>query len=241
MCFPVSEVFIDAQSNYDDGPRSTRRSREEVLPDYRFHQLLDEDIDIDINKALEEDRLEEELPDDRIYFVNKIFYHTGQNVSLEQGNIHKVNAGPNGEGRAGDIDAGFIDLSNGRIRRIELKSPGRIPERAVRASEEGSYDPISHGEKQNRYFRELLDTFENNTGWDIPYSPRVEAWNDAVDGEIQDINSIPKYSQNGAYVASTEAIGRAKNSEKIQALDQAFFKGWMLGGGENIIEEMDWN
>mgnify|MGYP000232114436 CR=1 FL=1 len=235
----MSEVFIDAQNNYDDGPRHTRRSRSEVLPDYRFHQLLDGEIDIDINKALEENRLQEELPDDRIYFVNKIFYHTGQNVSLEQGNIYKVNEGPNGEGRAGDIDTGFLDLSSGRIRRIELKSPGRIPERAVRSSEERSYDTINHGEKQNRYFRKLLDTFEDNTGWDIPYSPRVEAWNDVVDGEIQDINSIPKYSQNGAYVASDEAIERAKNSEKIEALNHAFFKGWMLGGGENIIREME--
>lgn len=78
----MSEVFIDAQSNYDDGPPSTRRSREEVLPDYRFHQLLNEEIDIDINKALDENRLEEELPDDRVYFVNKMFYHTNENVSL---------------------------------------------------------------------------------------------------------------------------------------------------------------
>lgn len=237
----MSEFFIDAQGNYDNGPRSNARSRSEVLPDYRFHQLLDEDIDIDINKALEEDRLEEELPDDRIYFVNKIFYHTGENVSVEQGNIHKINAGPIGEGRAGDIDAGFIDLSNGRIRRVELKSPGRIPERAVRASKERSYDPISHGEEQNRYFRKLLDTFEDNTGWDIPYSPRVEAWSDVVDGEIQDINSIPKYSQNGSFVASEEAIERAENSEKIKAFDRAFFNGWMLGGGENIIEEINWS
>lgn len=236
----MSEVFLDSNGHYDDGPRSEARSREEVLPDYRFHQLLDEEIDIDINKALEEDRLEEELPDDRIYFVNKIFYHTDENVSLEHENIQKVNAGPNNRGWAGDIDVGFLDLSNGRIRKIELKSPGRIPARAVRLSEERSYDPINHGEEQNSYFSDLLDAFEGNTGWDMPYSPRVEAWNDVVDGEIQDINSVPKYSQYGAFVASEEAIVRADNSEKIKEFDRVFFKGWMLGGGENIIEEMDW-
>ena len=236
----MSEVFIDAKGNYDDGPQSTRRSRSEVLPDYRFHQLLDEEIDIDIDRALEEDRLEEELPNDRIYFVNKIFYHSPKNVSLEHENIHKINSGPNKEGRAGDIDVGFLDLSNGRIRKIELKSPGRIPEKAVRASQDRSYDPINHAEEQNSYFSDMLDAFEAITGWDMPYSPRVEAWNDAVEGEIQNISNIPKYSQNGAFVASEEAVERADNEEKIKEFDRAFFKGWMLGGGENIMEEMDW-
>lgn len=236
----MSEVFLDKQGNYDNGPLSEARSREEVLPDYRLHQLLDDQIDIDIERALEEDRLEEQLPDDRIYFVNKIFYHTGKNVSVKEGNVHKVNSGPNNEGRAGDIDVGFIDLSSGRIKKIELKSPSRIPESSVRSSENRTYDPINHAEEQNRYFSSLLNTFEDITGLDMPYSPRIEAWKDAVEGEIQDINQIPKYSRNGAYVASEEAESRAENSDKINEFNQAFFKGWMLGGGENIIEEMGW-
>ncbi|MFO7793555.1 MAG: hypothetical protein R6V35_01105 [Candidatus Nanohaloarchaea archaeon] len=40
-------------------------------------------------------------------------------------------------------------------------------------------------------------------------------------------------------MASPEAIERAQNSDMIQDINEGFFKGWMLGGGENIIEEMD--
>lgn len=234
----MTEVFLDSNGNYDT-PKSEARSREEVLPDYRIHQMLDDHIDIDIEEALEEEVLEDEIPDDRIYFVNKIFYHTPRNVTLDQENIHKVDAGPNGEGRAGDIDVGFLDLNSGRIRKIELKSPGRIPPREKREKEQGYYDPITHGKEQNSYFSGLLDGFDRSEGWNMPYSPRVEAWNDAVESEIQDINSIPMYSRNGSYIASEEAINRAKESDRIQAFDEVFFKGWMLGGGEDILEQMN--
>jgi len=228
-----SEVFIDDQGK-EDG-----RARAGVLPDYRFHQLLDEEIgDIDINEALSSGNLEDELPDDRVYFIDKIFYHTHQNISLEHDNIHKVNAGPQNQGRAGDIDVGYIHIPTGKIRRIELKSPGRIPPRTERENEEKSYNPIKHGEKQNRYMRDLLDAFEDKTGWDVPYSARVEAWNDAVDGDVV-LQDIPKYSETGCFAASPEAIERAGDSEMIQDINQGFFKGWMLGGGENIIKEMD--
>lgn len=227
-----SEVFIDDESQNDG------RTRDEVLPDYRFHQLLDSELgDIDINEALNSGVVQEELPDDRIYFIDKIFYHTHENISLKHENIHKVNAGPNNEGRAGDIDVGYIHIPTGKIRKIELKSPGRIPERSEREGEERTYDPVKHAEEQNRYMRNLLDAFENKTGWDVPYSPRVEAWNDAVDGEVV-LDDIPKYSEIGHYVASPEAIERAQSSEMIQDINEGFFKGWMLGGGENIIEEM---
>lgn len=227
-----SEVFIDDQGQ-EDG-----RTRSEVLPDYRFHQLLDEEMgDIDINEALTEGSVEEELPDDRIYFIDKIFYHTHQNISLEHGNVHKLDAGPNNEGRAGDIDVGYIHVPTGKIRKIELKSPGRIPPRNERENQERNYDPIKHGEEQNQYMKDLLDAFEDKTGWDVPYSPRVEAWNDAVEGDVV-LEDIPCYSENGCYVASPEAVEYAESSELIQDIDDGFFNGWMLGGGENIIEEM---
>jgi hypothetical protein len=116
----ASEVFIDDKGE-EDG-----RSRSEVLPDYRFHEILDNDLaDIDIDQALSGRQLDEHLRDDRIYFVNKDFYHTGANVDLE--NVHKVDAGPQGEGRAGDLDVGFVDIPSGRLERIELKSSGTIP------------------------------------------------------------------------------------------------------------------
>lgn len=228
-----SEVFIDDQGK-EDG-----RTRSEVLPDYRFHQLLDSELgDIDINEALDSGGIEEKLPNDRIYFIDKIFYYTHDNVSLNHENVHKVNAGPNNEGRAGDIDVGYIHIPTGKIQRIELKSPGRIPERGQREAEQRTYNPIKHAEKQNRDMRNLLDAFEDRTGWSVPYSPRVEAWNDAVDGAVV-LEDTPKYSESGCYVASPEAIERARNSEMVQDINDGFFKGWMLGGGENIIEEMD--
>lgn len=199
--------------------------------------MLDEAIDIDIEEALTEGRLDEELPDDRIYFVNKFFYHTEKNVSIKHENIHKVGAGPEGKGKAGDIDVGYIEVPSGKIRRIELKSPGRIPAKEARRPDR-SYDPVKHAEKQNSYMADLIDAFEENEGWEIPYSPRVEVWNDVVDSSVI-LDEVPKYSQSGGYVASSNAVDRAEASDKIQAIDEAFFKGWMLGGGEDIIEEMD--
>mgnify|MGYP006278401205 CR=1 FL=1 len=235
----TAEVFLDANGNYDEGHYADARSREEVLPDYRLHQLLDDEIGgVDINEALEQGYLEEALPDNRIYFVNKYFHHTEKNTILEDGTCLKIGEGPENKGEAGDIDVGFIDLSSGKLRRIELKSPSRIPERAIRERQERSYPAIDHAEEQNAYLARLLDHYEQETGRHVPYSPRVEAWNDAVEGEIQNINQIPKYSENGCFVASGPAIDWAQNSDRIQQFDDAFFKYGMLGGGEDILAEM---
>lgn len=233
-----SEYHIDANGCIDDGPRSQARSRDEVLPDYRLHQLLDSEINLDINEALEEDVIVEALPDNRVYFINKTFYHTNDNTSVADGTAYKINEGPDNMGEAGDIDVGFLDLSSGKLRRIELKSPGRIPERHVREKEERGYPRVREGEKQNSYLAKLLDHYENETGRHVPYSPRVEVWNDVVEGEIQDINAIPKYSQQGHFVATDKAIDWAESSEMIEEFNYGFFKGWMFGGGEDILEEM---
>lgn len=226
-----SGVFLDSNGE-EDG-----RDRHEVLTDYRLHQYLDEDLgSMPIDEALEQDILEEELRDDKIYFVDKNYFHTYQNV--DPSNAHKVNAGPEGKGKAGDLDVGAIYISTGKVEKIELKSPGRIPSAEERQEMEETFDPINHAEKQNEYLRELLDNIENNRGIEIPYSSRVEAWNDAVTGQIQSIHSIPQYSDQGRYVCTPEAKRRAEESEIVEIIDNDLFKGRMLGGGEDIMENM---
>jgi hypothetical protein len=88
--------------------------------------------------------LEENLREDRIYLINKDFYYTPQNVTPEI--ARKVNAGPNGQGRAGDIDVGYIDIPSGKLEKIELKSPGRIPLAEQRNEVETIYEPIIKAE-----------------------------------------------------------------------------------------------
>lgn len=225
-----SGVFLD-NNGEDDG-----RDRHDVLTDYRFHQYLDDDLhDISIDEALDQGVLEEELRDDKIYFVDKYYYHTYRNVDTS--NAHKVNAGPKNEGRAGDLDVGTIHIPTGKVEKIELKSPGRIPSAEERKETDQTYDPIIHAEKQNEYLKDLLDNIEKSRGMNLSYSSHVEAWNDAVTEPIF-LNDIPQYSNEGRYLCTSEAREKAEESEIIEVLDNDLFKGRMFGGGEDILENI---
>lgn len=224
-----SGVFLDSQGDYDG------RDRHDVLTDFSLHDWIVDDPYQDTITDSEE--LEERLSDDVIYLVERDYYHTPQNVDPQK--AHKVGAGADNLGRAGDIDVGKIDLETGKITRIELKSPGRIPAIEFRAQQEKSYDPISHGIEQNEYMKDLLDNIERNQGVDIPYSSRVRAWNDVVEEPIQDIEKLPRYSDAGAYLCTPEAERKAKQSEKITTLDDDLFKGWLFGGSDSIMQNID--
>lgn len=228
-----SEYFIDNQGNVDE-----ERTRSDVLPDYRFHELLKDDLSgVSIDEALQQDSLSENLRDDRIYLINKNFYHTPQNVDPEI--ARKVDAGPNGEGRAGDIDVGYIDVHSGELEKIELKSPGRIPPAEERNRMDETFDPIIEGEEQNQYLQRLLRNVEANENVFFPYSSGVEAWRDIVDDGIENIDEIPRYSANGTYVCTPEAREAAEESEVVRKLDHTMFKGFLFGGGEDILEELE--
>jgi hypothetical protein len=72
----------------------------------------------------------------------------------------------------------------------------------------------------------------------IPYSSGIEAWRDVVDNGIDNLNEIPMYSERGAYICTPEAREAAEESQEIETLDQTIFKGFLFGGGENILEEL---
>jgi hypothetical protein len=224
-----SGVFLDSQGKYDG------RDRHDVLVDFRLHDFIVDNPYQDTVSGAEE--LEENLSDDEIYLIEKNYYHTPQNVDPQK--AHKVGAGADNLGKAGDIDVGKIDLETGKITRIELKSPGRIPAAEFRAQQEKNYDLISHGIEQNEYMKDLLDNIERNQGVDIPYSSRVRAWNDVVKEPIEDIEKLPNYSEAGTYLCTAEAEKKAKQSEKILTLDDDLFKGWLFGGGDSVIENID--
>ncbi|MFQ3275531.1 MAG: hypothetical protein ACI9LV_000892 [Candidatus Nanohaloarchaea archaeon] len=224
-----SGVFLDSQGGYDG------RDRHDVLTDFKLHEWIVDDPYRD--EVAGREGLEQKLSDDEIYLIERDYYHTPQNVDPHK--AHKVGAGADNQGRAGDIDVGRIDLETGKITRLELKSPGRIPPVEKRAQQEEMYDLVEHGVGQNEYMRELLDNIERNQGVDIPYSSRVLAWNDVVEEPIEDIHSIPNYSDVGAYLCTPEAERKARESDIVSTVDNDLFRGWLFGGDDSILENID--
>lgn len=223
-----SGYFIDSEGNYDKS-----RDRHDILADFRLHEWIKDDLGGDF--SCRED-LVEGLSDDIIYFVDKDYYHTLQNV--DPGKASKIGAGPDGRGKAGDLDVGKIEIPRGKITKVELKSPGRIPPVHQRALEDSTYETIKKAHDQNEYLGELLEIMEASYDTVIPYSSRVEAWNDVVNDSVR-LEEFPAYSTAGTYICTPEAERKAMESEKIQDINEGLFRGWMLGGGENILENMD--
>lgn len=213
------------------GTNHHKRDKHSVVCDARVHQLLSDDSGINSVKfALSQDRLEEELRDDRLYFVEKNLYHTLQNI--DQSNMYKVNEGPRNRGLAGDIDAGYIDLNTGEIRNIELKSKGTVQPVESIGEDDRTPSCVKKGRDTNSYIGDLLRNFESNGNFQVPYNPSVQVWN----GVMTPVNlkDVPRYSNYGTVIASDEAIEKAQNSPKIQKIDEAMFNCWLLGGGEVV-------
>lgn len=223
-----SGLFVD-YTGTEDG-----RRRHEVLTDFRFNELIKDQIGHDFSSK---EGLIEGLSDDKIYFVERDYYHTLSNI--DPSNAYKVGAGPAGKGKAGDLDVGMIDIPNGKITKIELKAPGKIPPLEEREDLDKSYESVRKAHRQNKYLAELLENIENSESVEIPYSSRVEVWNDVIRDETIVLDDLTNYSSHGTYLCTPEAERRARESEKIQMLDEALFKNWMLGGGESILEDID--
>lgn len=166
----------------------------------------------------------EGLEDEKVYFVEKDYYHTVENIGPEEAYL---------KGQiAGDFDVAIYDIEDQRFELKEVKGNKKVPGEMSEEERRDKFQIVDDGHDQLSKAQRKIDNVAASYQVDIDVEAEVVVWSDEFEDHSFSSQKLPNYQ--GLHAHTDEAYQKARNSEAFEALNQGLFDGSILEPGERI-------
>lgn len=179
--------------------------------------------DLVIDKIVDE-WFSEGLEDDKMYFVEKDYYHTVSNVGPEEAHLKGQTAG--------DFDVAIYDIEDQYLTLKEVKGNKKVPVEMSKEERRDKFQIVDDAHDQLSRALRKIESVGTSYQVDIDVEAEVVVWSDIFEGYSFNSQTLPNYQ--GLHAHTDDAYEKARNSEAFEALNQGLFDGRILEPGERI-------
>jgi len=201
-------VNISKYIPLDENGGADGRSRHDLVT----HSLVDQWFD--------------EPSDSKIYFMEKDYFYTEENIDRSQ-------TGLIGSPK-GDLDFAWYDLEEDELYNAEVKSLTRVPADMTEEARRERFGEIDDAHDQLSTLHEAVEAVETAYDVDIDVNTEVIVWSDIFETKSFNSEAVPNFE--GGHYCTNDAYWMAKSSDTFDALNQGMFNGKILERGDHIEE-----